>query len=46
MLKMLCLAIRNIGDQSGGELGTGTQGWKQALNAFAIAFPGRTPTTP
>ena len=44
--KILYLAIRNIGHQRGGDLGTGTQGWKQALNAFAIAFPGRIPTTP
>ena len=44
--KILYLAIRNIGHHRGGELGTGTQGWKQALNAFAIAFPGRLdPTT-
>lgn len=39
--KILYLAIRNIGHNRGGELGTGTQGWKRALNAFAIAFPGR-----
>ena len=46
VLKILYLAIRNIGNNRGGELGTGTQGWKQALNAFAIAFPGRLdPTT-
>ena len=44
--KILYLAIRNIGNTRGGELGTGTQGWKQALNAFAISFPGRLdPTT-
>jgi putative transposase len=41
VLKILYLAIRNIGSYRGGELGTGTQGWKQALNAFAITFPGR-----
>lgn len=46
VLKILYLAIRNIGHQRGGDLGTGTQGWKQALNAFAIAFPGRLETTP
>lgn len=46
VLKILYLALRNIGHHRGGELGTGTQGWKQALNAFAIAFPGRIPTTP
>ena len=39
VLKILYLAIRNIGNNRGGELGTGTQGWKQALNAFAITFP-------
>jgi putative transposase len=42
--KILYLAIRNIGHTRGGELGTGTHGWKQALNAFAIAFPGRLET--
>jgi putative transposase len=41
VLKILYLAIRNIGHKRGGDLGTGTRGWKQALNAFAIAFPGR-----
>ena len=46
VLKILYLAIRNIGNNRGGELSTGTQGWKQALNAFAITFPGRLdPTT-
>jgi putative transposase len=46
VLKILYLAIRNIGNNRGGQLGTGTQGWKQALNAFAITFPGRLdPTT-
>jgi len=46
VLKILYLAIRNIGNTRGGELGTGTQGWKRALNAFAITFPGRLdPTT-
>lgn len=39
--KILYLAIRNIGHNRGGALGTGTHGWKRALNAFAIAFPGR-----
>jgi putative transposase len=46
VLKILYLAIRNIGNTRGGQLGTNTQGWKQALNAFAITFPGRLdPTT-
>ncbi len=40
-LKILYLAIRNIGHTRGGEAGTGTWGWKQALNAFVVAFPGR-----
>ena len=43
VLKILYLGIRNIGSHRGGELGTGTHGWKQALNAFAIHFPGRLP---
>lgn len=41
VLKILYLAIRNIGTTRGGEIGTNTPGWKRALNAFAIAFPGR-----
>ena len=46
VLKILYLAIGNIGNNRGGELGTGTQGWKRALNAFAITYPGRLdPTT-
>lgn len=40
-LKLLRLAARNISDRRGGDLGTGTQGWHQALNAFEIHFPGR-----
>ncbi|HET6919800.1 MAG TPA: IS256 family transposase [Jiangellaceae bacterium] len=43
VLKILYLAIRNIGTTRGGELGTGTHGWTRALNAFAIHFPGRLP---
>jgi putative transposase len=45
-LKILYLAIRNIGHHRGGALGTGTHGWKQALNAFAVTFPGRLDPTP
>ena len=41
--KLLYLALRNIRPERGGDLGTGTYGWKQALNAFAIHFPGRLP---
>ena len=40
-LKLLRLAARNISDKRGGDLGTGTHGWKRALNAFDIHFPGR-----
>lgn len=39
--KILYLALANIGTTRGGPLGTNTQGWQQALNAFAIAYPGR-----
>jgi putative transposase len=42
-VKLLYLALRNMNPQRGGDLGTGTYGWKQALNAFAIHFPGRLP---
>ncbi len=45
VLKIFYLAIDNIGHQRGGELGSHTQGWKQALNAFAVAYPGRVPDT-
>jgi len=39
--KIFYLAFGNIGTTRGGPLGTNTPGWKQALNAFAIAFPNR-----
>ena len=39
--RIFYLAIRGVGNHRGGELGTHTQGWRQALNAFTIAFPGR-----
>lgn len=42
-IKLLYLALRNMNPERGGDLGTGTYGWKKALNAFAIAFPGRLP---
>ena len=42
-IKLLYLALRNIHPERGGDLGTGTYAWKQALNAFAIHFPGRLP---
>ena len=40
-IKLLYLALRNMRPERGGDLGTGTYGWKRALNAFAIHFPGR-----
>jgi putative transposase len=43
VLKIFYLAIDNIGHHRGGELGSHTQGWKQALNAFAVAYPNRIP---
>jgi len=42
-IKLLYLALRNINPERGGDLGSGTLGWKRALNAFAIHFPGRLP---
>jgi putative transposase len=42
-LKLLYLGIRNISTRRGGHAGTGTWGWKKALNALAIHFPGRLP---
>ena len=40
-LKLLRLAARNITNKRGGNLGTGTHGWKQALNQLEIHFPNR-----
>lgn len=40
-LKLLRLAAGNITNTRGGTAGTGTQGWKRALNAFEIHFPDR-----
>ncbi len=40
-LKLLRLIARNITTTRGGEAGTSTPGWKQALNAFEMFFPGR-----
>lgn len=42
-MKLIYLGLRNISSQRGGELGTGTWGWKRALNAFALQFPDRLP---
>ena len=40
-LKLLRLGARNIAHERGGEIGTGTWGWRQALNQFEIHFPDR-----
>jgi putative transposase len=42
-IKLLYLALRNMNPERGGDLATGSYGWRQALNAFAIHFPGRLP---
>lgn len=42
-MKLLYLGIRNISTKRGGESGTGTHGWKQALNTLVVLFPGRLP---
>lgn len=40
-MKLLYLGLRNISSKRGGESGTGTPGWKKALNTLVILFPGR-----
>jgi putative transposase len=40
-LKLLRLVARDINTTRGGEAGTGTYRWKEALNFFEIYFPGR-----
>lgn len=40
-LKLLRLIARDITTTRGGEAGTGTHGWKEALNSFEMYFPGR-----
>lgn len=42
-MKLLYLGLRNISSQRGGESGTGTWGWKVALNTLAVLFPGYLP---
>jgi putative transposase len=42
-MKLLYLALRNISSKRGGESGTGTHGWKTALNTLVVLFPGRLP---
>ena len=40
-MKLLYLGLRNISSNRGGESGTGTHGWKIALNTLVVHFPGR-----
>jgi putative transposase len=40
-MKLIYLGLRNISTERGGESGTGTHGWKTALNIFVTYFPGR-----
>ena len=40
-LKLLRLVARDLNTTRGGDAGTGTWGWNEALNAFEIHFPGR-----
>lgn len=40
-MKLIYLGLRNISSKRGGESGTGTHGWKVALNTLAVLFPGR-----
>ena len=42
-IKLLYLGLRNISSKRGGESGTGTWGWKTALNTLIVLFPGRLP---
>lgn len=42
-VKLIYLGLRNISSTRGGESGTGTHGWKRALNIFVTYFPGRLP---
>jgi transposase-like protein len=43
-LKVLYLAVRNLQDYRGSDVGIRSSGWKQALQAFTIYFDGRIPT--
>jgi len=42
-MKLIYLGLRNISSKRGGESGTGTWGWKTALNTLVVLFPGRLP---
>jgi putative transposase len=43
-LKVLYLAVRNLEEFRGSNVGIRSSGWKQALQAFTIYFDGRIPT--
>jgi len=43
-LKVLYLAVRNLEEYRGRNVGIRSSGWKQALQAFTIYFEGRIPT--
>jgi putative transposase len=43
VLKVLYLAVRNLEDYRGRNIGIRRSGWKQALQAFTIYFEGRIP---
>src|SRR3974390_2349740 len=43
-LKVLYLAVRNLEEFRGRNVGIRSSGWKQALQAFTIHFDGRIPT--
>ena len=40
-MKLLYLGLRNISSRRGGDSGTGTLGWKIALNTLVRLFPNR-----
>src|SRR3954466_12915377 len=40
-INVVYLGRRNISSRRGGESGTGTHGWKTALNSLVVLFPGR-----
>lgn len=42
-MKLLYLGLRNISSHRGGTSGTGTHGWKVALNTLVRLFPNRLP---
>lgn len=42
-VKLVYLGLRNISPIRGGESGTGTHGWKRAMNILVTYFPGRLP---